>query len=343
MQALVKDKKEKGFLFTDVPVPRLESNEVLVKVKATAICGSDINFYKWNKWCEKVIQSLPFIPGHEGSGEIVEKGSKVKQLKKGDRVAFETHLPCGKCYQCQTGLPHICQNMELFGHTFNGCMAEYCAIPQVIARKIPEELPYEDGAVLEPMGVSLRTVDEANLNGDSVLIIGAGPIGQFAVGLSKLFGASKVFSSETNDKRLALSKTMGADHLINPLHQDFIKDILDLTQGDGVGTVIECSGNVEAARDGFKVLRKGGKYFFLGNPKEPLQVDVMRDIIHKEAKIRGLHGREMFETWSKAESILLSGEFDVGPIITHRFDLSEYEEAFELALSGEGCKVVFSL
>ena len=180
MKALVKDKKDKGFSVQNLPIPDTKPDEVLVKVKASAICGSDVHFYVWDSWSEKVIPSLPFIPGHEGSGEIAEVGKEVDQLQKGDRVAFETHLPCGTCYQCQTGSPHICQNMDLFGHTFNGCMAEYCVLPQAITRKIPKKLPFVEAAVLEPMGVSLRAVDEADLKGDSVWIIGAGPIGQFA-------------------------------------------------------------------------------------------------------------------------------------------------------------------
>ena len=341
MKALIKDKKEKGFSYKDMPISKPKPNEVLVRVKTSAICGSDINFYVWNSWCEKVIKSLPFIPGHEGSGEVIDKGGRVQHLREGDKVAFETHLPCGMCFQCRTGSPHICRNMELFGHTFNGCFAEYCIIPHVIARKVPEELPYEKAAILEPMGVSLRAVDEAELGGDSVLIIGAGPIGQFAIGLSELFGASKIISIDINDNRLEVSKKMGADYTINPQRQDSIKTVLALTEGDGVGVVIECSGNVKAIRNGFKVMRKGGRFLFVGNPKEPLVLDVFTDIVHKEAKIRGIHGRELFKTWQKTESILLSDRLDISPIITHKFSLSGYEEAFELALKGDACKVMF--
>ena len=205
MHALVKDKKERGFTYRKIQVPKLEADEVLVKVKAAAICGSDIQFYVWNAWCEKVVKTLPFIPGHEGSGVVVDKGREVKQLKQGDRVAFETHLPCGACYQCRTKMPHICQNMQLFGHTFDGCMAEFCAIPQIITRRIPGKLPYEEAAVLEPMGVSLRAAEEAKLKEDSVLITGCGPIGQFAIGLSRLFGAAKILATDINEKRLDIA------------------------------------------------------------------------------------------------------------------------------------------
>lgn len=340
MKALVKNKKTTGFEYQDLETPKIKSDEVLVKVKASAICGSDVQFYKWNEWCEGVVKSLPFIPGHEGSGEVVEVGRDVRFIKPKDKVAFETHLPCGMCFQCQTGNRHICQKMELFGHTFDGCFAQFCKAPEVIVRKIPDKLSFYNAALLEPMGVSLRAVSEGNVGGDSVCVIGCGPIGQFAIGLAKMMGGVRIFGIDINESRLEIAGKMGATDRINPAKVSIVEYILDRTERNGCGIVIDASGDSDAIAQGFKILRKGGQLFMIGNPKKPLILNGISDIIHKEARVRGLHGREMFKTWEVAESILASGLFDVTPIVTHKFSLKEYEDAFNVILNGDGCKVL---
>jgi len=340
MKAIVKNKKEEGFDYQEVEIPAIGPGDVLIKVKVAGICGSDLNFYKWNPWCEGVIKRLPFIPGHECSGEIVKVGSQVKLFKEKDRVSVETHLPCGKCFQCRSGRPNICQNMELFGHTFNGCFSEYCSVPEAIVEKIPDELSWEYAALLEPIGISLRAVWEGQVGGDSVAVIGCGPIGQFAIGASAAMGASQIFALDVSEKRLTIAKQMGATHLLNPVKGSVIKKIMDLTHQNGVGVIIEASGNSKALSTGFKYLRKGGKVFMIGNIKEPLVLDGIADIVNKEATIRGLHGRELFKTWQLAESFLISGKLKIDPIITHKFPLKEFNKGFQLAMDGEACKVL---
>ena len=342
MRAIVKNRKEKGFDYQEVEIPRVGPKDVLIRVKAAGVCGSDLSFYEWNNpWCETVVKRLPFIPGHECSGEVVEVGSQVKLLRKKDRVSVETHLPCGKCFQCRDGQSNICQNMELFGHTFNGCFAEYCRVPETIVEKIPDGLSWEYAALLEPIGIPLRAVWEGKVGGDSVAVIGCGPIGQFAIAASSAMGASPVFALDVNQKRLTIAKQVGATYLLNPAKDSPGKIIMDLTHQNGVGIIIEASGNSKAFSNSFRYLRKGGKVFMIGNIKEPLVIDGIADIVNKEATIRGLHGRELFSTWRLAESLLLSGKFEIGPVITHKFPLEEFHKGFQLAMDGEACKVLF--
>lgn len=340
MKAILKKKETLGFDLEDIPIPEPKEKEVLVKVKATAICGSDLKLYKWTPWCKNVVRSLPFIPGHECSGKVVKVGEGVKTIKRGDRVAAETHIPCGKCWQCRHGRPHTCQNIELFGHTVNGCFAEYCIIPEVSTRKIPENLPFEKGCLLEPVGIPLRAVYKGEVKGDSVGIIGCGPIGQFAIGISRIKEAKKIIAVDINEKRLRIAKRMGATHMVNPQKESVIDKVLSLSDGNGVGVIIEASGNAEALEEAFNYLRVGGKLFMIGHPQKLLKIDVSPQIVLKEAKITGLFGREIWRTWEIAEDLLSTGKLNVDPIVTHKFPLEDFESAFKVAISGEGCKIL---
>jgi len=340
LKAILKNKEAVGFDLEEIPVPEPKSNEVLVKVKAAAICGSDLKIYKWIPWCKNVVKSLPFIPGHECAGEVVEVGKEVKRIKVGDKIAAETHIPCGKCWQCQHNRPHTCQNMELFGHTVNGCFAEYCIIPLVSTRKLPDDLPFEKGCLLEPMGIPLRAVYEGEVEGDSVVVIGCGPIGQFAVGISRIKGAEKIIATDINEKRLNLARRMGASHLVNPQKESLIDRVLSLTNGNGAGVIIEASGDAKALEKAFNYLRIGGKLFMIGHPEELLKIDGSSQIILKEARVIGLFGREIWRTWEIAENLLSSGKLNIDPIITHKFSLEDFEKAFDIAISGQGCKIL---
>ena len=340
MKAIVKNRKEEGFDYQEVKIPEVGPKDVLIRVKVAGICGSDLNFYEWNSWCEGVVKGLPFIPGHECSGKVVKVGSQVKLFREKDRVSVETHLPCGRCFQCRNGQPNICKNMELFGHTFDGCFAEYCSVPEAIVEKIPNELSWEYAALLEPIGIPLRAVEEGQVGGDSVAVIGCGSIGQFAIGTSSVMGASQIFGLDVDEKRLTMAKQMGATHLLNPAKESVIEIIMDLTHQNGVGVIIEASGNSKALSTSFKYLRKGGKVFVIGNIKEPLVLDGITDIVNKEVTIRGLHGRELFKTWWLAESLLLSGKLKIDPVITHKFPLKQFNKGFQLAMNGKACKVL---
>jgi len=342
MKAVVKIKREVGLAYQDFPLPEVGKKDVLVKIKAAAICGSDLKIYKWLPWCESIIKSLPFIPGHECCGEVVEVGREVRGIKIGDKVAGETHVPCGTCWQCQHSRAHTCENMELFGHTINGCFAEYSLIPEVSTRRIPDNISFDYGSLLEPMGIPFRAVKKGEVEEEAVVVIGAGPIGQFAVGISKIMGAKIIIAIDTNEKRLNIARQMGATHLINPKTNSVVEKIKDITKnyGKGAGVIIEASGNIEALKEAFKYVRLGGKIIVLGQTDNPLSLRPSSDIVFREVQIMGIFGRELWDTWDKTERILSSGELNIEPIITHRFSLSDFDKAFKTALSGEGCKVL---
>jgi len=340
MKALVKIREQEGFDLQDVETPEPADEEVLVKLNSVAICGSDLKLYKWTPWCKNVVRSLPFIPGHEGAGEVVKKGRAVKGIREGDFVAAETHIACGKCWQCRHGRPHTCMNVELFGHTVDGCFAEYCVIPQVAARKLPGGFPLEKGCLLEPMGIPFRAVQAGEVSGDSVVVIGCGPIGQFAVGVARVMGAEKIIAVDIREGRLKIAEKMGATHLVNPEKETVTETLLELTGGNGAGVIIEASGSGGALSEAFNYLRVGGKLFTVGHPAHPVEIDVSPQIVLKEANIRGFFGREIWDTWEKTEKLIASGALDTDPIVTHTFPLEEYEQAFKLGLASEGCKIV---
>ncbi len=340
MKALVKNREEEGFDLQDVEVPEPGDEEVLVKLSSVAICGSDLKLYMWTPWCKNVVRSLPFIPGHEGAGEVVKAGKAVTGIREGDFVAAETHIACGKCWQCRHGRSHTCQNMELFGHTVDGCFAEYCVIPQVAARKLPRGFPLEKGCLLEPMGIPFRAVEAGEVAGDSVTVIGCGPIGQFAVGVARVMGAEKIIAVDIREGRLKIAEQMGATHLVNPDRGNVARTVLELTDGNGAGVIIEASGSGEALSEAFNYLRVGGKFFFVGHPAHPVEIDISPQIVLKEAHIAGFFGREIWDTWNKTENLIASGTLDPAPLVTHTFPLEDYEQAFTLGLAGEGCKIV---
>jgi len=343
MKAVVKREEKKGFVLEELHVPEPQEGEVLVKVFSAAICGSDMKIYKWDPWCRQVVKSLPFIPGHEGAGKVAAVGKGVSNVKPGDRVAGETHIPCGICWQCTHGRPHTCLNMGLFGHTVNGCFAEYFVIPEPAVRRLPDAFPLEKGCLLEPMGIPLRAVYDGEVSGDTVAVIGCGPIGQFAVGIAALRGAREIIAIDINEKRLGIARIMGATHLINPERIEVTEEVLELTGGNGAGVVIEASGSTDALVRALEYIRIGGRIYTIGHPGEPLTVDVSSQINLREVRIIGLFGRELWRTWEIAEGIILSGELDTDPIVTHTFPLDGYEEAFRVAESGEGCKIVFKM
>lgn len=342
MKAIVKTKKELGFVYQDFPLAKVGKKDVLVKIKAAAICGSDLKIYKWLPWCESIIKSLPFIPGHECCGEVVEVGGEVKGIKVGDKVAGETHIPCGACWQCQHNRAHTCENMELFGHTINGCFAEYSLIPEVSVRKIPDSISFDYGSLLEPMGIPLRAVEKGEVKEEAVVVIGCGPIGQFAIGISKIMGAKIIIAIDINQERLNIAKQMGATDLINPNTSSVVEEVKDITKnyGRGAGVIIEASGCIEALKEAFNYSRLGGKIIVLGQTDDSLSLRPSSDIVFREVQLMGLFGREIWDTWEKTERILCSGEFNIEPIITHRFSLSDFDKAFKTALSGKGCKVL---
>jgi threonine 3-dehydrogenase len=340
VKALVKANEAPGFEYIDTDVPKIGPRDVLIKVKGTTICGSDIHAYHSSPGIMHMMK-LPVILGHETCGEVVEVGECVTRLKKGDLVSPEPHIFCGNCYYCQTGAALNCQNLGLFGLSADGAFAEYARVPEIVCWKHPEGTPYELGAIHEPLGVAMHGVMAGEVNGKSVAVFGCGPIGLFAIGEAKVFGATKVFGLEVAPKRLEMARKLFPDViLINPKEQDPVQVIMEATDGLGVDVSIELSGSPEAMKQTFKVLRREGRVSLVGVPPGPVELEVHKDIILKEARVFGVFGRAVWQTWWQVRAMLDTGKFDPLPVITHRFPLSEFKEAFELATSGQAGKIL---
>lgn len=340
MSAVVKKTADQAE-FASMPIPKCGPGQVLIKVQSAALCGTDMHIFEWNAWARSVGIELPYIMGHECCGDVVAVGEGVYAVKVGDKVAGETHIPCGHCYQCMNGERHICANLKMFGIHTNGCFAQYAVIPAVCARPIPREISCDIGAVMEPLGTAVRAASEMQVAGANVMVLGCGPIGLFAVAAALSMGAAKIFATDISPARLEIAQIMGATQALNPLTQDVAQIMLAKTGNFGVDVVIEASGNVEALKDSFRYLRKGGRLALIGLPGKPIELELGREIVFKEAKIIGIHGRKMFETWTQMENMLAAGKLDVSPVITHTLPLNKWQQGVELAKNGEACKVIY--
>ncbi len=344
MKAAYKANREKGIEIRDIPVPKISTNEVLIKVKKAAICGSDIHLYEWNDWCENVNAKNPMVIGHEFCGEVVEAGDNVSSIKVGDLVAGETHIPCGQCNMCKTGKQHICQNMKILGVHTDGAFAEYVKIPEVCAWKLTKDTPPEIGAIYEPFAIAVHGVLKDKITGLSTVIIGAGPIGMFAVGVANFAGSSQIFVVDINDYRLDLALKMGEDIIpINSGKEDAVKIIKEKTEGIGAEVVIELSGSVSGTKTGFEVVGKSGRVCLIGLHSKEVPLDLVNNVIYKETTIYGITGREMFDSWYLADKLIHSGKIDVKKVITHEFPLDEVEKAILTAKEGNCGKVIISI
>lgn len=340
MKAIVKTEKQEGFEYQEAPVPQIGPHEVLVKVDSATICGSDVLFYHWFLGIRHLVSSPPFIPGHECGATVEEVGANVRNLEIGDRVAVETHLPCGDCFQCRTGEQHICCNMSLFGHHFDGCFAEFAAVPEPIAFKIRDDIDLSSAPLLEPMGVALRAVEEACVGGNTVAVLGAGPIGLFAMYLARRLGALSTVVVDANEYRLQRAKDLGADFVFDSRNCDLKDEILARTGGVGLGAIIEATGSAELLSGCFQYLRKGGTVVLVGNPKQPVTINnPIENLVQKEVSIKGIHGRRIFDTWEKTQGFLLEESFPLDLFVTHTFPMSQFEQAFQLVDTGNCLKV----
>ena len=342
MRALVKESETSAMRLAEVPRPEPKAGEVLVKVRAAAVCGTDLHIARWTPWAQRAGIRLPLIMGHEFSGDVVALGPDVTGVKPGDYVAGETHVPCGQCFQCRNGLQHICGNLKLFGIHRDGCFAEYATIPAICAHRIPTTIPPNVAAMLEPLGTSVRAALEVHPAGETVAVLGCGPIGLFAVAAAKAVGAARVIATDVREERLKLAQAVGADLALDARRVNVAESILHETDGVGVDAIIEASGSVPAIEGAWKYLRKGGKVALIGLPSDPVRVNLGPDVIFKEARIIGIHGREMFATWTKMEHMLERGLLRVDPVITHEMPLERFAESFELLEAGNGGKVILT-
>jgi len=337
MKTLAKLKPEAGIWMDTAPVPEIGPNDVLIKIRKTAICGTDIHICNWDEWSRNTIP-VPMIIGHEFAGVIEKAGSEVVGLKEGERVAGEGHLTCGHCRNCRAGKRHLCRNTIGVGVNRPGCFAEYLSIPAVNVFPLPDNISDDIGSLLDPLGNATHTTLSYDLVGEDVLITGAGPIGIMAVAVARHVGARFVVITDVNDYRLNLAKKMGATRVVN-VTQKRVADVMpELGMREGFDVGLEMSGNMGAFRDMLDLMNYGGRVALLGIPPGEAAIDWTK-VIFKGLFLKGIYGREMFETWYKM-STMLQSSLDISAIITHRFKVDDFQEAFDVMGSGMSGKVI---
>ncbi len=341
MKALVKTTAGPGFELRDVPVPQILDNEVLIRVRATGVCGTDLHIFNWDDWAAGRCRP-PFTVGHEFAGEVAEVGNLVTDVRVGDRVTAEGHIVCGRCHMCRTGNGHICPFTRIIGVDRDGCFAEFISMPATNVWHLDDSIPFEIGGIHDPMGNAFHTALEGTeIPGATVLVTGCGPIGIFAVGICVAAGASRVIASDVNPRRLELAKRMGAHDAVNPVQ--VAETVRAATDGLGVDVVLEMSGVPAAIHQALKEVRPGGRVQMLGIPSKSMDLDLATEVIFKGITIYGVIGRRMYETWIQMSQFLRSGKFDPTAVITHRFPLENFEEAMQVIKSGDAGKVVFEI
>lgn len=337
MKALVKKYPKKGIWMEDIPEPKCGDNEVKIKIKKTAICGTDIHIYNWDAWSQKTVP-IGLNTGHEFVGEIVEMGKNVKGFKIGERVSGEGHITCGYCRNCRAGKRHLCINTKGIGVNMPGAFAEYLVIPQENVFPVPEKITDDEASIFDPLGNAVHTVLSFDLVGEDVLITGAGPIGIMGALIAKHIGARYVVITDINDYRLELAKKCGIENVVDARKEKLSEVMKKLKMTEGFDVGYEMSGSPNAFNDMLKSLRMGAKIGLLGILPDSTQIP-WSSVIFKAFIIKCIYGREMFETWYKMASMIESG-LDVKPVITHRFDIDEYQKAFEIMASGNSGKVI---
>jgi threonine 3-dehydrogenase len=344
MHALRKTATAPGAELVQIPVPEPREGEVLVRVHGASICGTDLHIFEWNEWAQKRIPHVPMTFGHEMAGTIEAVGDEVHHLQPGVFVAAETHVACGHCATCQTGRAHICENLRILGVDIEGVFAEYVVIPARNAWVVGEGIDPDVASIMEPFGngvhAAFGTGGGEDIATNTVAVIGCGPIGMFAVAIARSLGAWKVVAVEPNAYRRQKAEEMGADVLIDPFVADPVEAVMDLTKGSGAEVVLEMSGNARAIDQGTRMLARGGRMSLLGLPDGAVTLDLNDQVIFKEARLQGITGREMFRTWQQTTTLLSTGRVDVTPVITHRFPLERFEEAFATTASGTSGKVI---
>jgi len=342
MKVVKKEEPGKGVSITTASVPEPGPEEVLIKVKLAGICGTDLHIYKWDEWSKSRLK-LPIIIGHEFVGEIVEVGSNVKHLKKGQRVSAEGHITCGYCRYCQNGKGHICQDVKIIGVDTNGCFAEFITMPAGNVWPVHDAIPDRYAALFDPIGNAMHTVMSQPVSMKTVLIMGAGSIGLFAIPIAKVNGAEKVIVVEPNPYKRDLAVKSGADLVIDSNKTDIDSEIMSFTGNTGPDVFLEMSGNPGALRKGLDLLSKGGTASLLGIPEREVPINIADEIIFKGITIHGITGRRMFETWYQCQSFLLKDGKTIEPIITHTLSIDNIEDGFHLMENNLAAKVLVDI
>src|SRR6266849_4010299 len=337
MKALVKSRAERGLWLEDVPEPEHGINDVKIRVLATGICGTDLHIYDWNEWARSTIH-VPLVIGHEFCGEVVEVGSNVADLHPGDLVSGEGHVVCGRCRNCLAGRRHLCAHTQGVGINRAGAFAEYVVLPMMNVWKHTHPIPHEIAAIFDPFGNAVHTALSFPVLGEDVLVTGAGPIGIMAAAVVRHAGARHVVITDVNPYRLELARKMGASLALNVRTEKVADAQKKLGMKEGFDVGLEMSGNPAAFRDMLANMCHGGKIAMLGIPEKEIAID-WRVVVFNMLTIKGIYGREMYETWYMMTVMIQSG-LDLSPVITHRFHYSDFQKGFDQMLSGQSGKVI---
>jgi threonine 3-dehydrogenase len=339
MSAVIKIAPGPGLSLATVEVPQITSHEILVKVRAASICGTDLHIYRWDDWAQGRIKP-PLIIGHELCGTVVERGAQVSDVEIGDFISAESHVTCGVCQQCRTGRAHLCQNTQIIGVDRDGCFAEYVAIPAANAWLNPPDMDPEIACLQENFGNAVHTAFKTDLTARKVLVTGCGPVGLMAIEVVRSAGPRAIYATDVSPYRLNLARRLGADLALNPREVDVVETIMEETEGEGVDVLIEMSGASSAINQGFTLLKDGGEVALLGLSPAPFEFDLNNQIIFKGATVYGVIGRQIWQTWYQMRGLLKAGAVNLRPIVTHLFPLEDIEHAFEVTTSGKSGKVV---
>jgi threonine 3-dehydrogenase len=337
MRALVKESATPGAAIREVPVPEPGPGELMIRVEAASVCGTDVHIERWDPWAQENFGPPPMIFGHEMAGTVVGRGPGATRIAVGERVAVETHIVDWTCYQCRTGRAHVCQNMRILGVHVPGSFAEYTVVPEVNAW-VAEGLTAEIAALQEPLGNAVHAAFVEEVAGQTAVVTGCGPIGLMSIAVLKMAGARAVFATDLNEERLDLARQMGADLALDA-RDDVVNRLRAETDGNGVDIVLEMSGSSAALHQGLAAVTNGGRVSLLGTHTAPATLDLSDEVIFKGVRIYGITGRRLWDTWYRTTALLEEG-LDISPIISHRFPLADYAQAFDLVASGHSGKVV---
>jgi threonine 3-dehydrogenase len=337
MRALVKERPGPGAAIREVQVPEPGAGEILVRVEAASVCGTDVHIERWDPWAEENFGPPPMIFGHEMAGVVVGHGPGAGRVAVGETVAAETHVVDWTCYQCRTGRAHVCQALRILGVHRAGTFAQYAVIPEVNAW-VYEGLPFDIAALQEPLGNAVHAAFVEEVAGQTAAVLGCGPIGLMAIAVLNMAGARRIFATDINPERMEMATRMGAD-LVLDARDDVVGRLRAETDGNGVDVVLEMSGAEAALHQGLASVANGGRMSLLGTHSTPVTLDLSQEVIFKGIRLYGITGRRLFETWYRTTALLEEG-LDLRPIITHRLPLAEYATAFDLVASGHAGKVV---
>lgn len=340
MKALRKARPGRGAQLETVPIPTIGPSDVLVRVRAASICGTDLHIYHWDAWSRAHIHP-PLTFGHEFCGVVEAAGPETEGIAPGDFVSAEMHVNCGRCLPCRMGQSHVCERLKIIGIDRDGCFAEFVRIPAGNIWKLDPAIPAHYAAVMDPLGNAVHTVLAGEVAGRTVAITGTGPIGLMSIAVARACGASMVIATEVLAHRREMALRMGADAAFDPREGDVVARVRELAGGSGADVLLEMSGHPDAIRQGLAMLRNGGRASLLGIPKEPVTLDLYGGVIGKGVVVQGILGRRMFETWVQMTALLKSGKLNLEPLFHERLRLEEFERAFELLDRGQADKVLF--